>query len=132
MSQRDELEFQGGAATKPEAEYGNDGGKNRDHARHGRRWRKNLQPFSVLRSFEQAGRHARRVCAECHAVLPSETTSPNAKAPTFKAVANTPGMTATALTAWFRTSHPTMPNLIIDPDDMDDLIAYILTLRDKN
>ncbi|MGO8918466.1 MAG: hypothetical protein ACLQJR_21405 [Stellaceae bacterium] len=76
--------------------------------------------------------HARRVCAECHAVLPSETTSPNAKAPTFKAVANTPGMTATALTAWFRTSHPTMPNLIIDPDDMDDLIAYILTLRDKN
>jgi hypothetical protein len=36
MSQRDELEFQGGAATKPEAEYGNDGGKNRDHARDGR------------------------------------------------------------------------------------------------
>jgi hypothetical protein len=31
-----ELEFQGGAATKPEAEYGNDGGKNRDHARDGR------------------------------------------------------------------------------------------------
>jgi hypothetical protein len=29
------LEFQGGAATKPEAEYGNDGGKNRDHARDG-------------------------------------------------------------------------------------------------
>src|SRR6202030_3037242 len=36
MSQRDELEFQGGAATKPEAEYGNDGGKDRDHARDGR------------------------------------------------------------------------------------------------
>jgi hypothetical protein len=33
MSQRDELEFQGGAATKAEAEYGNDGGKDRDHAR---------------------------------------------------------------------------------------------------
>jgi hypothetical protein len=27
MSQRDELEFQGGAATKPEAVYGSDGGK---------------------------------------------------------------------------------------------------------
>jgi hypothetical protein len=36
MSQRDKLEFRGGAATKPEAEYGNDGGKNRDHARDGR------------------------------------------------------------------------------------------------
>jgi mono/diheme cytochrome c family protein len=75
---------------------------------------------------------ARRVCAECHAVSPSETTSPNAKAPIFKAVANTPGMTATALAAWLRTSHPTMPNLIIDPEDMDDVIAYILSLRDKN
>jgi mono/diheme cytochrome c family protein len=75
---------------------------------------------------------ARRVCAECHAVLPSKTISPNAKAPTFKAVANTPGMTATALAVWLRTSHPTMPNLIIDPEDMDDVIAYILSLRDKN
>ena len=36
LLERDELEFQGGAATKPEAEYGNDGGKNRDHARDGR------------------------------------------------------------------------------------------------
>ena len=36
MSQRDELEFQGGAATKPEAEYGNDGGKNRDQAHDGK------------------------------------------------------------------------------------------------
>ena len=75
---------------------------------------------------------ARKVCSECHAVLPSEPISPNAKAPIFKAIANTPGMTATALAAWLRTSHPTMPNLIIDPEDMDDVIAYILSLRDKN
>ena len=33
MSKGNELEFQGGAATKPEGEDGNDGGKNRDHAR---------------------------------------------------------------------------------------------------
>jgi mono/diheme cytochrome c family protein len=75
--------------------------------------------------------HARRVCAECHAVSPGETASPNANAPTFKAVANTPGMTATALTVWFRTSHPSMPNLIIGSEDTDDLIAYILTLREE-
>src|ERR1700694_279580 len=52
MSQRDELEFQGGAATKPEAEYGNDGGKNRDHARDGRAGAQKspafLGPFGVL------------------------------------------------------------------------------------
>jgi hypothetical protein len=33
MSKGNELEFQGGAATKPEDEDGNDGRKNRDHAR---------------------------------------------------------------------------------------------------
>jgi hypothetical protein len=36
MPQANELEFQGGAATKPERKDGNDGGKNRDHARDGR------------------------------------------------------------------------------------------------
>jgi hypothetical protein len=60
MSQRDELEFQGGGATKPEAEYGNDGGENRDHPRDGRAVAQNLQRFSVLRSFEQAQVAGRR------------------------------------------------------------------------
>ena len=32
MPQANELEFQGGAATKPEGEDGNDRGQNRDHA----------------------------------------------------------------------------------------------------
>ena len=32
MLQANELEFQGGAATKPEGEDGNDGRQNRDHA----------------------------------------------------------------------------------------------------
>src|ERR1700730_1416539 len=54
MSQRDELEFQGGAATKPEAEYGNDGGKNRDHARDGRAVAQKSPAFLGPRSFEQA------------------------------------------------------------------------------
>jgi len=40
-------------------------------------------------------------------------------------------MSITALTVWSRTSHPTMPNLVIAPEDMDDLIAYILSLRDR-
>ena len=35
MSKGNELEFQGGAATKAESEDGNDGGENRDHARDG-------------------------------------------------------------------------------------------------
>ena len=49
---------------------------------------------------------------------------------TFKAIANTPGMTPTALAVWFQTSHPTMPNFILAPEDRDDVIAYIVSLRD--
>ena len=73
-----------------------------------------------------------RSCSECHAVLPSQSASPVVRAPTFESVANTPGMTATALVVWFRTPHPTMPNLIIQGQDKDDVIAYILGLREKN
>lgn len=73
--------------------------------------------------------YAAGVCAECHDVEASGEVSPNPDAPTFQSVADTPGMTARALAVWMRTSHPTMPNLIIKPDDMDNVIAYIMSLR---
>jgi cytochrome c len=75
--------------------------------------------------------YAQQVCADCHNVLRTDAASPNPQAPAFKKVANTPGMSITALTVWSRTTHPTMPNLVIEPADMDDLIAYILSLRDR-
>jgi hypothetical protein len=40
-------------------------------------------------------------------------------------------MSITALTVWSRTSHPTMPNFVISPNDMDNLIVYIMSLRDR-
>jgi tetratricopeptide (TPR) repeat protein len=75
--------------------------------------------------------YAKKVCAECHNVLGSHAPSPNRQAPPFKKIANTPGMSVTALTVWSRTTHPTMPNLIIEPGDMDDLIAYLLSLKER-
>ena len=74
---------------------------------------------------------ASAVCAECHAVLPSQLTSPRFGVATFKTIANTPGMTDRALVVWLRTSHPNMPNLMIAPEDTDNLIAYFASLRDK-
>jgi mono/diheme cytochrome c family protein len=74
---------------------------------------------------------AQKVCAECHAVLGSQENSPNPKATPFKVVANTPGMTGTAIAVWLRTPHPTMPNLILAQNDLANLVAYILELRDK-
>jgi hypothetical protein len=36
-----------------------------------------------------------------------------------------------SLQVWLQTSHPTMPNIIIEPKDMSDVIAYILSLKDR-
>jgi hypothetical protein len=70
-------------------------------------------------------------CTECHAILAEEDASPMLDAPTFGAVANTPGMTERALTVWFQSPHPTMPNLIIPAEEQANVIAYIMSLKDK-
>ena len=75
--------------------------------------------------------YARRVCAECHAVERGEARSPQPRARAFQAVAETPGMNGRAIAVWLRTPHPSMPNLVIATRDMEDLIAYILSLAEK-
>ncbi|MGE0054470.1 MAG: cytochrome C [Hyphomicrobium sp.] len=75
--------------------------------------------------------YAKRVCAECHGVGANDKESPNAAAPTFGAVANTSGMTGRALVVWMESPHPSMPQLIVPVDDRNDLIAYILGLKDN-
>ena len=72
---------------------------------------------------------AQQICTECHAVEAGQARSPNGQAPTFETVAKTPGMTAIALTAILRTSHRTMPNIMLADDDLRNVIAYIMTLK---
>jgi mono/diheme cytochrome c family protein len=72
---------------------------------------------------------AERLCAQCHAVRPGQERSPSLDAPRFPAIAAVPGMTSIALTAALATSHPTMPNIMLEPEDRADIIAYILSLK---
>ncbi|HUI35623.1 MAG TPA: cytochrome c [Stellaceae bacterium] len=69
-------------------------------------------------------------CAGCHAVEPGGQ-SPNPKAPTFAAVANEPSATPYSLHVFLQTTHATMPNFMINSDDIDDIVAYILSLKAK-
>ena len=73
--------------------------------------------------------YAQRHCSGCHAVQAGQLASP-LPAATFNQIANTPGMTRMALTVWFQSPHPNMPNLILEPGARDDVIAYIVSLRD--
>jgi mono/diheme cytochrome c family protein len=76
--------------------------------------------------------YAKKNCAKCHAVEAGDMFSPTMIAPTFSAVAETPGMNERALLVWFQSSdHATMPNLILAQKDLDDVVAYILSLRAK-
>ena len=54
------------------------------------------------------------------------------KATRFREVAARPGITGTALAIWLQTSHPTMPNIIVEHQDMLNVIAYILSLKGRD
>jgi mono/diheme cytochrome c family protein len=83
-------------------------------------------------SVQEGRRLAREVCAECHAIDNADGGSTNPDAPTFKVIANTPGMTSAALTVALQTTHRTMPNLVIKGDASQNIIAYILSLKESN
>ena len=73
--------------------------------------------------------YAKQSCSKCHGI--SSEDSPLPQAPRFKVVAEQRGITATALTVWLQTSHPTMPNIIVAPQDMRNVVAYILSLKGR-
>ena len=89
----------------------------------------------VPSNAQEAGQLARglelalRICAQCHAVRKDQARSPNESAPRFQVIASVPGMTGIALSAALNTSHRTMPNIMLDPDQRSDIIAYILSLK---
>ena len=71
---------------------------------------------------------AQQWCSQCHGIRPSEP-SANSDAPTFSAIAAEPSATPYALRTFLRVPHPTMPNFIIKPDDIDDIVGYITSLK---
>ena len=72
---------------------------------------------------------AERLCAECHAVRGGEVRSPFSSAPAFPTIAAVPGMTAMALRVALETSHRSMPNIMLQPDERQDIVTYILSLK---
>ena len=80
-------------------------------------------------NLQNGARWASDVCAECHATRTGQARSPNGKAPTFVELANTPGMTPLALTVALTTPHAGMPMFVLTPEQRQDIIAYILSLK---
>lgn len=75
---------------------------------------------------------SRAWCRSCHAIEPHELVGPYADVPTFAAIAGMPSSTATALRVFLTTPHGDMPDIKLKPDQIDEIVAYILSLNEKH
>jgi mono/diheme cytochrome c family protein len=73
---------------------------------------------------------ANNVCSRCHAIRTGQLLSPDPMAPTFVRIATTPGITGMALNVMLLTPHAGMPMFKLGTEQREDLIAYILSLKD--
>jgi mono/diheme cytochrome c family protein len=84
------------------------------------------QPFAGNPS---SGRQvATTICGSCHQVIGGKGRD---GPPSFVDVASIPSTTALSLKVFLRSNHKEMPDLIISAADTDDLIAYILSLKEQ-
>lgn len=74
-------------------------------------------------------RLAQDICAECHAVA-SDQPDPGI-GPTFAEAVDHPSVTEMSLRAFLQTAHATMPDIRLSRDETDDIVAYLLTLRQR-
>ncbi|MBR0961764.1 c-type cytochrome [Bradyrhizobium japonicum] len=80
------------------------------------------------RTIAEGHRLAQAWCQSCHAIEPHMAGFFD-EAPSFQAIADRHGTTALSLKVFWRTSHQSMPNLVISPEQAEALSAYILSLR---
>jgi cytochrome c len=67
-------------------------------------------------------------CATCHTIDSKAAGTANT-APDFAAIANQPSTTELSLKVFLRSSHRNMPNLVLKPEQADNLVTYILSLK---
>jgi mono/diheme cytochrome c family protein len=73
---------------------------------------------------------ATRLCSSCHQVLPM-TNSDKSDPPSFQSVADQPSTTGISLNVFLHSNHKNMPDFLISTAASNDLIAYILSLKQK-
>jgi len=71
-------------------------------------------------------------CSDCHLVDPQERKSGRDSAPTFLSIARMKSTTEASLAAFLSTPHGgagRMPDLVLNRNEIQDVSAYILSLR---
>jgi len=73
---------------------------------------------------------ATRLCSSCHRVLPM-TLSDKSDPPSFQSIADLPSTTGLSLNVFLHSNHRNMPDFMVSTAASNDLIAYILSLKQK-
>lgn len=68
-------------------------------------------------------------CGNCHLVDTADQRATHDATPSFATIAGKKSTTATSLAAFLKTRHGGMPDLTLSRDEIDDVSAYILSLR---
>ncbi len=77
-----------------------------------------------------AGRHlAATWCSSCHLIDRTSRSGASTGVPSFTAVARDTSVTPPVLRVFLQTPHASMPDLHLTRVEIDDLIAYIASLR---
>jgi mono/diheme cytochrome c family protein len=68
-------------------------------------------------------------CTECHEVAPGAYEEEWLNVPPFQLLADDPAVTEMALRVFFRKPHQGMPDIRLTPEQTNDLVACILSLK---
>ena len=82
-----------------------------------------------LGNASEGQRFAGEICAACHAIEKGGKMISLEGAPPFQAVADDPAASEISLRVFLKSPHETMPNLMLSDEEIDDVVAYILSLR---
>lgn len=75
-------------------------------------------------------RLAQQWCASCHVVDQDQTTA-SADVPSFLTIARSENLTDDGLKAFLADPHPVMPDMSLSRNEIADLVAYIVSLKDN-
>jgi mono/diheme cytochrome c family protein len=68
-------------------------------------------------------------CSECHLVARDQPEPASDAAPSFFEVADRSSTTEISLRAFLMSPHGEMPNIMLTREQIDEVVAYILSLR---
>lgn len=74
---------------------------------------------------------AERACIACHVVSRQAASPIPADVPSFLAIANKPGQSMERIAGRIVIPHPPMPTISLSREEIANVVAYIMTLRDR-